>query len=55
MHDIWEPELQNKIHRFLDRKSRKFPELRLENQWEKHEYPSGRAKLTRQPMRLTTT
>lgn len=47
MHDIWEPELQSKIHQFLGRKSKKFPELHLNQQWDKYEYLGRPSSFTR--------
>lgn len=38
MNDIWEPTLTDKIHVFLDRKTRKYPELKILEKWGRYEY-----------------
>lgn len=48
MHDIWEPELHQRISQFIQRKAHEYPELDLTNRWDKYEY-QGRPRQLHRP------
>jgi hypothetical protein len=37
MQDVWSPQLTKKIRSFIDRKDRKYPELRKFERWDRYE------------------